>query len=626
MRFIFQYYHWLSLTFFCLNVYTYSKALKIDGQPQDIKVAQINIFGNDLIGESKIRSVMSCEIGQVYQEKLLTEDINQILQIYQKEGYGWTSLKVNKSSLDSQIVLDLHFDEIKSVSVRRIKIIGNQLFKESDLQSVLALSGDLTRKRLQDGIDRLLEFYSEYGYPKTIIRLQSFQISRIERKPKKHQLDFQLIIEEGKKQYFGEVQIRGLQKTKFALLEKELFIKSGQLFDQRKVDQSIHRLRNLGYFYQVKYQLISSSNTNNIDFVADVIEARTGRLSGVIGLKPQSESETDQTPTSTQFVGMLEAMDNNLFGSGRKIKLQWKSILPSHFEIGYEEPWLLNRPISLGLSYSKVSRSSIPNRDEIMPQSRQDFTQITQPNLAENSQYSISSRKGFGVIPSIDELTASAYLKIRFFRQLESQFTLSYKRIFLPAPKNTLTRSMNKKYAVRAGLMSDTRDFYLSPSTGHIMRIAFESSKGDLNYYKGWIDLEKFFQLWTKQVFAVGSHLAIAWGDDLARLYSIPTERFFLGGAKSLRGYEEDWFSGLRRFHSNLEYRYHIGYRSQLFIFLDCGTVAKQNWQFDTIKIGYGPGLRLESQKGIVFKIDYGLEPDGTLTTGKLHLNLGATF
>ena len=631
MRVIFQYYHCLSLAFFCLNVFTYSKALKTSGQPKEIKVAQINIFGNYLIDQSKIRSVMSSQVGQVYQEKLLTEDMNQILQIYQKKGYGWTSLKVNKKEvnanrLGSQIVLDLHFDEIKSVSVGRIKIIGNQLFNEVDLQSVLALSGNLTRKHLQEGIERLLEFYSEHGYPKTKIRLQSFQISKIERKPKRHQLDFQLVIEEGEKQYFGEVKVRGLQKTKFALLEKELLIKSGQLFDQRKIDQSIHRLRNLGYFYQVKYQLIGSPNTNNIDFVADVIEARTGRLSGVIGLKPKSESETDQTLTSTQLVGMLEAMDNNLFGSGRKIELQWKSTLPSHFEIVYEEPWLLNRPISLGLSYRKISRSSISKGDGTMPRSRQDSTQITQPNLTENSQYLISSSKGFSIIPSIDELMTSIYLKIRFFHQLESQFTLSYKRIFLPAQKNILTRSMNKKYAIRAGLMSDTRDFYLSPTTGHIMRISFESSKGDLNYYKGWVDLEKFFQLWAKQVFAVGSHIAIAWGDDLMRLYSIPTERFFLGGAKSLRGYEEDWFSGLRRFHSNFEYRYHIGYRSQLFVFLDCGTVARQNWQFDTIKIGYGPGLRLESQKGIVFTIDYGLEPNTTLTTGKLHLNLGATF
>ena len=186
MRVTFQYYHCFSLALFCLNVFTYSKALKISGQPKEIKVTKINIFGNDLIDQSKIRSVMSSKVGQVYQEKLLTEDINQILQIYQEEGYGWTSLKVNKKEvnanrLGSQIVLDLHFDEIKSVSVGRIKIIGNQLFNAVDLQSVLAFSGDLTRKHLQEGIDRLLEFYSEHGYPKTEIRLQNFQISKIER-------------------------------------------------------------------------------------------------------------------------------------------------------------------------------------------------------------------------------------------------------------------------------------------------------------------------------------------------------------------------------------------------------------------------------------------------------------
>ena len=46
-----------------------------------LKWPKLTFFGNYLIDQSKIRSVMSSQVGQVYQEKLLTEDMNQILQI-----------------------------------------------------------------------------------------------------------------------------------------------------------------------------------------------------------------------------------------------------------------------------------------------------------------------------------------------------------------------------------------------------------------------------------------------------------------------------------------------------------------------------------------------------------------
>jgi len=632
MRVICQHRFGVVLIIFFLILHAYSQKPKINNdEPERAKITKIQILGIRLFDQSKIRGLLSTEIGQTYHAEQLEADISQILQFYQQKGYGWTNITVNVKPVESsesatKAVLELEIDEIKTVQVGQINIVGNQRFDQAELQSILSLSGDLTRKHFEKAMDRLLQFYSEYGYPKVEIRLKRLQISPVEKGTKQRTLDCHLVIEEGDRIYFGQLEIRGLKKTKFSILERELPIKSGQLFDQRKIDQSIHYLENLGYFNQVQYHLIDQKKNNHISFNANVVEGKTGRLSGVIGLAPTSESETDRPSDPVRFTGMIEAIDNNLFGTGRKVKFQWKSGLTSRIEIRYEEPWLLQRPISIGLSYRKIALSPNINESNLVPNHLEDTVRFQQPNSADIDRELFSSWEGSNIISTIDEQMASVYLKTRFRYYFESQFKLSYKRIFIPNLQQKTTQNTRNKYALTVSFLRDTRNSHQAPSTGLLAQVAFESSKGDLNFYKGWIDLERFLSLWPNQVLAVGGHLAMAWGKDLIQLYSIPTERFFLGGAKTLRGYEEDWFSGLSRLHTNFEYRYHLGSRSRLYVFLDCGMVAKKNWQFDTVKIGYGPGLSLESQNGIIFKIDYGLEPNGTLTTGKLHLNLGAAF
>jgi hypothetical protein len=45
----------------------------------------------------------------------------------------------------------------------------------------------------------------------------------------------------------------------------------------------------------------------------------------------------------------------------------------------------------------------------------------------------------------------------------------------------------------------------------------------------------------------------------------------------------------------------------------------------DTLKLGYGVGMRLKSRTGLV-SVDYGLARGDSILSGKIHVSLGATF
>ena len=80
------------------------------------------------------------------------------------------------------------------------------------------------------------------------------------------------------------------------------------------------------------------------------------------------------------------------------------------------------------------------------------------------------------------------------------------------------------------------------------------------------------------------------------------------GGATTVRGYEEDQFSGSRVSWLNCEYRSIMDYHSRVFLFIDSGFYQRKEESGKKIqgyKIGYGFGIRLETKVGMI-GIDYG--------------------
>ena len=110
-------------------------------------------------------------------------------------------------------------------------------------------------------------------------------------------------------------------------------------------------------------------------------------------------------------------------------------------------------------------------------------------------------------------------------------------------------------------------------------------------------------------------------------------ERYPLGGAATLRGYDEEQFRVDRYALSRLEWRMYLGPSQQrVFLFWDHAWMATRLAQPDggsrpvaLARDGVGFGLRLEAAGGLV-GLDYGLEPGRPALEGKVHLRLVSTF
>ena len=569
-----------------------------DNAEKPYLIRQITFDGIEHLNRKQLSKLIDMDAGQPYLPAEMIAGLNRVLEKYRESGFVFASIEPEVTTIPpDQVQIRLHVHEGARVRTGEITIEGNHLLSTSDLRRTLGLrkGTPFSQTAFERGIDKLLALYSERGYPKVEIEPTDFHLSEEQGK-----VDLRLQIREGVQVRIGAVKLTGLQKTKPEVVLRELPVQAGDIFDQREIDQSFHRLVNLGYFYEVSPSLLEEGKTPaEIIFNAKVTEARTGRFSGVIGYAPPT-TEFEGAP---QLTGVIEATETNILGTGRGANFLWKSGLLRTLRIGYAEPWAFGKPIKIRLEYSQLEQ-------------RNQFT-----NAESN------------------ERATAVSVGARFRRLFEGSLGFSYKRIGFPTDDISLSTpsplipspitdmadpalQSGVKYGVTLGLTRDSRDYFLNPTRGRIDHVAFEFSRGDFKLRKLWVDLRGYFPTWRRQVIAVGLHGAAAWGDNIP-----PTELFYLGGANTLRGYDEDWFFGPRRVYANIEYRLLVGRTSQFFVFTDLGTVTQvdQPTVFDPLRVGFGFGMRLESKGGLL-RMDYGLAEGRSVLEGKIHVNLGTSF
>ena len=562
---------------------------------QQYIIRQVKFTGNRIFNRKELSNLIGMKPGQTFHSDVLKQGLQNILDEYRRRGllfcvltpqfeYAATT-EPTVPSADSnaslqQIIITIQIQEGKPLTIGRISLEGNTLYTNSELKSELRLrDGALFNDEdFNTGIDRILRLYSENGHPKVTISPADIDLDK-----EKNVVNLKLIIDERPLVKISDVKVEGLQKTKPYVVLRELPIRPGDIYAQDKIDQSYHRLNNLGYFYDVNPAVLEEGATpDTIIFNAHVTEARTGRFNGILGYAPPTDLNQE-----AQLTGLIEARETNLLGTGRRVNILWKSGLREIYELGYEEPWVFGKPFTIGFEFSSLKESN-PSTDAVSK-----------------------------------EKSGSFIIGTKLTTRLESSLAITYKRIDLPADGFLFDGSQSgAKYALTFSLQRDSRDYFLNPTQGRLDLLAFEVSQGDFKLRKIWLDLNQYFTTWKKQVIAIGLHAASVYGDNIP-----PTELFYLGGANTLRGYNEDWFRGPRRLYSNLEYRLLTGRASQIFLFLDTGSVSTLDHpnKFESLKVGYGFGMRLESKSGLI-SMDYGLAAGESALEGKIHLSLGASF
>ncbi|MBN2104411.1 patatin-like phospholipase family protein [bacterium] len=248
----------------------------------------------------------------------------------------WSAHKLYQSDLLTNITASydtsqhiLHFQVSETPRIKRIVISGNHEYSDSLLLSLIETRPH-QRIRIQQGkkdLRKLLAYYQGAGF--TLVRLRSSAVQ-----------DHVLYIDlnEGK---IDKVKIRGLDITKPFVIQRELTINKGELFNIAKVNQSVQNIYSTGYFEDVRFEVVPQENDYRLIFHVTEQKFSLARVGLKYDLERRSKGFIEVVQDNIwgigaegTLTGLLGSKDEQLKGSLRADRL-YTSFLTSKLEIGY---------------------------------------------------------------------------------------------------------------------------------------------------------------------------------------------------------------------------------------------------------------------------------------------------
>lgn len=513
------------------------------------------------------------------------------------------------SSVPEGIKID--YKLVSNPVVHQVKFSGNTIFTDKYLQSVMDVPQDsvLNFVLVNQKIRQIENLYLQQGY--ILVSVPTVQVTP--------DGILNIAIEEGR---IEDISLVGNEKTKDKVILRELRFKKGQPFNKFLASRSMERLYNLGYFEDVNMKLLPGKyGDHNVIVEIDVVEQKTGIITVGAGY-----SESDG------MVGVLEVGDTNFRGTGDKVNVHWEfggSGRGRNYQLSYTKPWINSNGDSLGASvFNRVYQYDDYNaKGETIAEydKRRQGWNLTWGRVSD--EYRTNYLNFESVKESYDDRDGFQWGGVA-----REAFTKDYKKKGFKDQKemekdwyNKIQNNFGRTNSLTFTHVFDNRDNYFNASHGKRLSYSLQwgghGLGGKYDFYKVTAEGRFYKSLSNGHILALrlmGGYINgdVAYGN-----------LFDLGGANTLRGYEDEQFKGNKMYAATLEYRFPIAKKVQGVVFTDMGSTwgidnGQIPWYEDDTSIHFsaGVGIRLQTPIGPI-RLDYGHGD-----RNKFHFSFGTQF
>ncbi|MHA7131337.1 BamA/TamA family outer membrane protein [Algoriphagus namhaensis] len=443
----------------------------------------------------------------------------------------------------------------------------------------------------------LLAFLEDSGYPFGSIRLGD--LNRQE-----GILSARIVIDEGPMITWDSVQVSGSTKTSPRYLQNLSMLKIGEPFSQEEFLRASRQLARSPYFRLSAAPEISFQQ-RKAQPIFQLLDRNSNVLDGIIGILP-NENE----PGKVLITGQLDLELYHLGGRGRDVTVNWKrlNIETQSLDLTYRESFVLRSPLSFNLGFSLLKQDSTflnrafdlsfdyrPKRDLLLSF----FTRRQASDLISSSDFS-----------DLQELPEAADYR--------------WNQYGLGADWNTLDDPQLPRKGARLQVKFAAGNKRILENTA----IPEEIYEGlDLNTAQYSLQGHYEKHLYLKTSWGMWLRASGAWiqNDNL-----LLNDLFRLGGLKSIRGFNENFFYARSFAYLNFEQRLFFGERSYLMGFVDFGVLEDPYAdQVRDLPLSTGTGINLDTGSGL-FRFILGVgrsnQQPFSLSFARIHFGYVAQF
>jgi len=585
---------------------------------QRTRVKDVVVEGLQELPVKKIIGKMANRPGKIFKTQKLQQDAYKVTIFARNEGFFDFKIEDRQDNFTedkSLVTLIYKMHEGKKAMFGTTSFEGNNIFTDKELQNIVFYrKGALFNQQKFDTTVRdIQEQYANKGF----LRADITPVKTFDEETGKLNIKFD--ISENNLVFIDHIDITGNESTKTFVFARELTIKEGDVFNLKKVRRSQAKIMNLGFINDVQLSIDPTNDPSKVDVGYNVVEGRPGMFTAGVAM-----SSLDG------LYGDFSVTHMNLFGRAQRLSL--RALFGSRvldYTLSWTTPWIGDKPISFGVdafntrryrsymtSSSAYTERRVGGRLRLGPRFNDDIYNL-------NFSYTFENIDIYDINPAYEGIDTG------------------------------LVAGRNNVSSFGAGFAIDTRDNYWDPTEGARNSIGVDVSGGP---FFGDVDLYRtnFKSAYNKTLINIGKDYPIVlmianrvgMVKPFGRTDIVPAyERFFLGGADTVRGYQNTGeigplTGGELYYIGNVELKFPLareGRRTiaQFATFFDIGNSWK-SWddirlktgtETDEFKMGVGFGLRFVTPS-LPIRLDwgYGLNHKTGARTSQIYFSMANLF
>ena len=495
------------------------------------KVRQINIIGNDVFSDDKVRGEMVTKQSRwfrllssntSYDQDRLNYDQQKLRQFYLTQGYAdfrVTSAVAELTPDKRDFIITYVVEEGKRYKFGDITVDSEiRDFDNKKLAASLPMKkGDwYNAKLVEDSLTQLNEAAGLFGYAFTDTN-PDFQ-----KDSDTLTMGMNFHIGQAQRTYVERIDINGNTQTQDKVVRREIRVAEGDAFNSFQIKRSNDRINSLGYFQdKMEIKQLPGSAPDRIVLETNLEEKSTGQLQLSVGYS-----------SLERFIIQANITQANFRGKGQELRagVNYSSYSKS-INLGFTEPYLFDKNVALAFDVF-----------------RQDLNQFNYVGNTRQTTYS-QVRTGFQV---------RAGVPLTEYWSLSGRYGLSYDEVGLDQNSyytngacdplkagRYLCDSIGNRLTSSIGysIMYDSLNSRLRPTAGSRYSLSqdFAGLGGDVKYIRTSVNGSKYWGLGKGFVFSLvgeGGYIASLEksrgpGIDGIRI----NDRFYLGSPQ-FRGFD----------------------------------------------------------------------------------------
>lgn len=478
-------------------------------------IQHINIIGNEEYSDSDLISRMELrETGwwnsitnkDKYAREKLSGDLETLRSHYLNNGFVDFTVESSNVSLapdKQQVFVTLAIDEGPQYSVREVKLEGNLIVEEEELEQLIVLEEGETfsQERMTLTSNLITRRLGREGY----------SFANVEATPQTHDDGTTTVVfdvQPGKRTYVRRVRFKGNTSTHDEVLRQEMRQMEGGVASSDRIESSRTQLQRTGFFERVTVDTSPVSGTDDqVDVTYSVEEQPTGSLSANVGF--------------SQVSGLIfgaNVSEENFFGSGRSASIGLNSSESvNSANISYTNPFYTVDGVSRG--FSLQARETDFEEEDISSFVLDTIT----ARMSFGYPISNNTRLNFGPGYAYNRVTAGRFPAVEINDFIEEE------------------GDSQSAFLLRGSIVRNTHNRGRMPTAGSRNSLSIESAVpgSDLTYFKIRHKTDSFFPIDNNQRWVGRLRTEIGFGDGYGDVSAMPFyEHFFAGGYGSVRGYE----------------------------------------------------------------------------------------